>query len=367
MSFSFNRFATIVAGKSGTDKVAIMRVNRFLCAVLAAVAPVLATAAPMVFDHGCIGNAVEGCYLVGVGEISRDTPEELAAFIDVQGVEGNQILLDSNGGNLGAGIRMGRIIRENDMTAIVGAVEPRKPGGRFPLDLPTAGTCASACAYAFLGGTTRRLAKGSKLGFHQFYMGVQGASSSAQQVSGQLVSYLVEMGVDPRIFAKASSQGAESMYWVPEDEAESFDLITPYGYDDFFLEPYGKGVVAAAKRKTPTGPYDLVHQVTAYCRKGTATLLFTADFAPERSSTFNLSLDGRKRVINAAKVASRRTDNAGYLEVRLSSKDAVDLTKATLVETYFDYSRAEGWGYGTRLELNDMDRKMLDAAFRLCL
>ena len=344
-----------------------MRVIRFLCAVFTVAVPVLAKAAPMTFDYGCIGNAVEGCFLVGTGEITRETPDVLQRLLDDGPSDGNQILLDSNGGNLGAGVRMGRIIRENDMTAIVGMVEPRQSGGRFPLDLPTAGTCASACAYAFLGGTTRRLAKGSKLGFHQFYMGVQGASSSAQQVSGQLVSYLVEMGVDPRIFAKASSQGADSMYWVPENEAEEYDLITPYGYDDFFLEPYGKGVVAAAKRKTPTGAYDLVHQVTAYCRKGTATLLFTADFAPDRNSTFNLSLDGRKRVINAAKVATRRTDNAGYLEVRLSSKDAADLTKATRVETYFDYSRAEGWGYGTRLELNDMDRKMLDAAFRLCL
>lgn len=344
-----------------------MSVKRIVWALVALLAPLGAKAGPMTFDYGCIGNAVESCYLVGVGEITRDTPDVLQRRLNEGPIEGNQILLDSNGGNLGAGVRMGRIIRENDMTAVVGAVEPRKPGGRFPLDLPTAGTCASACAYAFLGGTTRRMREGSKLGFHRFYMGVQGASSSAQQVSGQLVSYLVEMGVDPRIFAKASSQGADSMYWVPEDEAEEFDLITPFGYEDFFLEPYGNGIVAASKRKTPPGAYDNVYQVTAYCRGGVAKLLFTATFAPERSTTFNLLLDGQRRVIAAGNVGTRRNDDAGYLEVRLSKSDAAAITRANLVETHFDYSRAEGWGYGTRLELTDMDRKMLAAAFRFCL
>lgn len=107
-----------------------------------------------------------------------------------------------------------------------------------------------------------------------------GASSSARQVSGQLVSYLVEMGVDPRIFAKASSQGADDMYWVPEGEAEEFDLITPNGYAAFFLEPYGKGVVAAAKRKTPPGPNDTAHQITAYCRAGCPSFCLPRPLCP---------------------------------------------------------------------------------------
>lgn len=324
-------------------------------------------AAPMRFDFTCFGNAVESCFVYAEGEIGPDTDRAFAAFLESNTVEGNQIVLHSSGGNLGAGIRLGRLIREAGLTTIIGEAK-RVEGSLSGYAWPTAGICVSACAYAFLGGTTRRMREGSELGFHRFYLGMQGASSSAQRVSGQVVSYLVEMGVDPRIFAKASSEGADSMYWVPLEEAEDYDLITPFGYDDFFLEPYGNGVVAASKRKTPPGPYDNVYQVTAYCRGDVPRLLFTATFAPEFAAEFDITIDsGERRITPAARVLTRRTDAAGYLEVSLSRADAAALEKATRVKTGFGYGRAAGGRYGTRLDLSDIDRKMLAVAFRFCL
>lgn len=340
--------------------------KRIFMALVAALWPLGASAEPMSFEFHCTGNAVEACFIYAKGEIVSDTDKVFERFLKSDIIEGNQIVLHSQGGNLGAGVRLGRLIRDAKLTTLVGEPQPR-PGTKDLLDFPTAGTCASACAYAFLGGTTRRLLEGSKLGFHQFYLGARGASGSAQQVSGVLVSYLVEMGVDPRVFTKASTEGAQSMYWVPLDEAEVFDLITPFGYEDFFLEPYGKGVVAASKRKTPPGPYDAVYQITAFCRGGEPKLLFTATIAPEPSADFDLTLDGGNRIIPAKAVKTRKTDTAGYLEVSLSRKDADALVSARQVTTGFHYARAYGGYYGTRLELTDMDRKMLEAAFRLCL
>lgn len=328
---------------------------------------VAAGAEPMRFDFACLGNAVESCFVYAEGEISADTDSAFAAFLDSNVMEGNQIVLHSQGGNLGAGVRLGRMIRDAGLTAIVGKAV-RVNGSLFGAsEWPSGGTCASACAYAFLGGTTRILTKDSRLGFHRFYMGVAGASASAQQVSGQLVSYLVEMGVDPRIFAKASSEGADSMYWVPTDEAESYDLVTPFGYDDFFLEPYGNGVVAASKRKTPPGPYDNVYQITAYCRSGVPKLLFTATYAPDYSESFSLTTDGQTSQIPVTQVTTRLSEAAGLLEVSLTRADADRLTTATDIRTGFHYARASGGSYETRLTLSDMDRKMLSAAFRFCL
>lgn len=330
------------------------------------IAPVL-RAEPMRFDFACLGNAVESCFVYAEGEIVPETDSAFRAFLDRGEMEGNQIILHSQGGNLGAGVRLGRMIREAGLTAIVGKAE-RVDGSLFGAsDWPSNGTCASACAYAFLGGATRVLTKGSRLGFHRFYMGVAGASESAQQVSGQLVSYLVEMGVDPRIFARASAEGADSMYWVPLDEAEAYDLVTPYGYEDFFLEPYGKGVVAAAKRKTPPGPYDNVYQVTAYCRGGIPKLLFTATYVPDFPAAFTLTVDGASRETDQANVSVRNAEGAGYLEVTLSRGDADRIIQTTDVRTGFRYSRAAGGSYETRLTLSEMDRNMLAAAFRFCL
>ena len=43
---------------------------------------------------------------------------------------------------------------------------------------PEPGICASACAYAFLGGVGRMLDETAKLGFHRFYIGDALASAT---------------------------------------------------------------------------------------------------------------------------------------------------------------------------------------------
>lgn len=343
--------------------------KQFLGAAVLTLSATTAQAEPMQFDFTCVGNAVEACFIYAEGEIVAETDKDFDRFLDSELIEGNQIVLHSQGGNLGAGVRLGRLIREAGLTSIVGEAERQAIGAAASgyAGFPTGGTCASACAYAFLGGTTRKLSEGSRLGFHRFYMGARGESSSAQQVSGVLVSYLVEMGIDARIFAKASSEGATSMYWVEPKEAAAFDLITPYGYGDFFLEPYGNGVVAAAQRKSSPGPYDNVTQITAYCRDNVPTLLFTATFAPDHSAGFEMVLDDARRTVSASRVSTRLAESTGYLEVTLSRQEAQALASSRSVYTSFGYSRASGGSYEARLDLGDMDQRMLETAFRLCV
>lgn len=82
------------------------------------------------------------------------------------------------------------------------------------------GICASACAYAFLGKELRGLSADAKLGFHRFYSKDALASSTTKLFSGQdlddtqritaaLSLYIVNMGVDARLLALASSSWAK--------------------------------------------------------------------------------------------------------------------------------------------------------------
>lgn len=344
-----------------------------------------AAAEPMRFEGMCFGNHVEKCFIVARGEITPQTPEAFREFLetpDSDGMprfEGNQIVLNSPGGSLAAGMELGRMIREHDLFSFVGNPEPDENGSWLSednnlYDYPTAGTCESACAYAFLGGKRRHLIGDSKLGFHRFYVGpgaaisinAEEALSQAQQISGQLISYLVEMDVDARVFTNASREGSRSMYWAKGQQARELGLVTDSGYGSFFLEPYGNGVVAAAKRHSPPGPYDLVYQVTAYCREGVPKLLFTADFAPPDSAAFGLSTDSYEATIPATDVTTRGGEEAGYLDVTLDRRSVAAITSAHELQTSFGYGRASGGFFETRLRLSDMDRKMLDAAFRLC-
>ena len=60
------------------------------------------------------------------------------------------VALDSLGGSLEAGIRIGEAIRAH-------ALATRVPAGA---------TCASACVYAFIGGIIRTVEKGGRVGIH---------------------------------------------------------------------------------------------------------------------------------------------------------------------------------------------------------
>ena len=326
----------------------------------------------MTFKMECLGNAAEGCFLVGEGLITKDTPDAFVRAANQGGLDGGQVLLNSPGGSLGAGLKLGRLIRQYNLFTVVG--DPKALRARE--DLPSGGICESACAYAFLGGIKRTLTEGAKLGFHQMSLDPEQSKKLAragalmadvQRLSGESISYIVEMGIDARIFTLAASAEGKKMYYPPREVAEDFGLITPFGYAPFIMEPYGKGVVAAAKRNTPTGPYDAVYQVTTFCSKGRNKLLFTAGFAPKRSVDFHLTLDGTTFTIPPARVSTRSNETTGYLEVVLNDREMKALTRATKVQSYFEYSRAEGWGFPARLELSDLDRKMIGASYRLCL
>jgi hypothetical protein len=327
----------------------------------------------MTFEERCMGNAVESCFLIAEGEITAETP---ALFTQsAPGSEARKILFDSPGGNLGAGIRLGRLIRENGFETFIGT-RASFEAQDYP---PSGGQCLSACAYAFAGGVMRNLGATGQLGFHQFRLGAKAdvsaeqlteAIEGAQAISAQVISYLVEMGVDARVFALASGKTGTDMHMITQQEALEFDLVAPRGFGSFFLEPYGNGVVAASKRVDRTGPYDLVTQMTAYCKKGKPKLLF---HAPEHglydqgARQFYLEVDGRAEVVAESAVSIRQSDSGAYLEVTLPAPVARLMEQGATLGTGFDFPRSAGGSYGTYLTLSEMDRQMLKAAFRLCL
>ena len=71
----------------------------------------------------------------------------------VSGLSNGVVVLSSPGGNLVAGLRIGTIIRLKNFATVV-------PDGTY---------CASACAFAWLGGTSRYMGQKGLVGFHAAY------------------------------------------------------------------------------------------------------------------------------------------------------------------------------------------------------
>ena len=133
--------------------------------------------------------------------------------------------LNSPGGSLQEGMDLGRYFHANAIaTYIVG------PGA----------SCASACAMAFLGGRDRNgdalRVKGAdaRLGFHSFRRplddrdytlhDMKAAMAYAQGELLKVTDYMIAVGADIEFMSLRLSTPAESMYWVPNEQALSLGV-----------------------------------------------------------------------------------------------------------------------------------------------
>jgi len=131
--------------------------------------------------------------------------------------------LSSLGGDLDEGLRLGRLFRDHRVATVVRRHD----------------ICLSACALAFLGGTShredgeravdQRLEIGGKLGFHTFYLNADSGRaptagdpvqsrrqgfSEARAATASLVRYAADLGIDPRFVANMMARPQAELTYV---------------------------------------------------------------------------------------------------------------------------------------------------------
>ncbi|MCP5075610.1 MAG: hypothetical protein GY947_20260 [Rhodobacteraceae bacterium] len=249
------------------------------------------------FAGGHDARCTNCAFVQAVGTITKSTPEAFARFLkkhDVNFVP-KSIRLHSSGGDLAAGIKLGETFRALGFATEVGSdreiangkevcsdEEPRLGdiclelhpyfGGRTSVRKP--GVCASACAYAFLGGVERVIVSPSKLGFHRFrsvhvmsrplsglFAGM--LLDEAQKETASLVLYAMKMGVDAHVVAGlAAEAGAGEMHWVSDNEASEFNVrYQPSAWKPWRLETDRGGVIARSDT------YNGRSSMLAYCER----------------------------------------------------------------------------------------------------
>jgi Predicted periplasmic protein len=224
----------------------------------------VATAAPMRFEWGGSNGRCEGCgpFIQADGDITPQTPADFQRFLRSQPSVAGVIRLHSDGGDLAAGLALGVLIRQAGLSTEVGAdklnrewlgSDRRRMSERIP------GLCASACAYAFLGGVKRTIEEGSRIGFHRFYKREAVAQPSVKQFTGDdldstqralagLLLYTIEMGVDARLVALASDAGAGEMRWLTPAEASDLKVAyQPEAWKPWRIEAYKDSIEAISE------------------------------------------------------------------------------------------------------------------------
>ncbi len=209
------------------------------------------------------GNLVGSEWIAAEGDIVAETATDLENFIKSFGHSENpggwSVRLNSPGGDVAGGIRLGELIRKLKLDTEIGATEPDAHGHwkRAP------GHCASACAFAFLGGLSRA-ASGGELGVHQFYDEISLRDPSAkvfssldmsehQFVSAMLIDYVFRMGVDPRFVSVAASTPPIEMQFLDDHLLDDLNVKWyPKEFDPWSIEPTGAVVIAITRSKDRT-------------------------------------------------------------------------------------------------------------------
>ncbi|MDX0594939.1 hypothetical protein GOD17_06925 [Sinorhizobium medicae] len=140
-----------------------------------------------------------------------DDPQALAREVSATGAK--VITFDSDGGNVVSAIAYGRVIRSLGLSSFQ----------------PRATQCVSACALAFVGAVIRHAEPGS-IGVHQSSFSANAvldghtAVAAVQQMTAQIMTYLLEMGVDPKLLQLSLSVAPNDMRYLTAAEMDEYNV-----------------------------------------------------------------------------------------------------------------------------------------------
>jgi hypothetical protein len=143
------------------------------------------------------------------------------------------VAFESEGGNLIAGIGIGRHIRGRGFASIV----------------PEGGRCASACAIAWLGGTPTIMAEHSLIGFHSAYDAHDNSTSGPDNAF--IGAYLNELGLSLDAIGYLTSAKPDDMTWLTYADA------TARGLDIRYLPDNSRELADAPALPAPAPPQQI--------------------------------------------------------------------------------------------------------------
>ena len=171
------------------------------------------------------------------------------------------VYFHSPGGDVTAGLQIGRLLRARGLTVGVGWTLPatcdrqdpsapacdtlKRSGRELPAELDiSAGFCASSCSYTILGGAVRNIGVGAKVGIHDMYMSptfrsfdgngrivdqpqvvsADSARIALAQRYGVIAAYLNQMGISLDLAKAAHSIPSNKLHVLTREELVAFGI-----------------------------------------------------------------------------------------------------------------------------------------------
>jgi hypothetical protein len=206
---------------------------------------------PMTFEWGETYGGTPAIF--ADGDLTVETPEALRAFLKRSIYTPDTVIyLNSLGGDLGAGMEVGKIIREAHLNTGI-ARNSRDPSQANTIDLDAfsrvyPGYCVSACSLAFLGGVARDVKPGATYAVHQVSMNcvdkkkarlqfpwilvpnvnycpdLDEALALVQTASGAVAEYVRSMGADPIFINEMAKAGPNAINALTENQLNAYKI-----------------------------------------------------------------------------------------------------------------------------------------------
>lgn len=204
------------------------------------------------------------------GVIDEGASDRLEKFLVDNKIPGDSsIYVNSGGGSLLEGMKLGRVIRKHGLFTYVG-----RSDSNFSKIYP--GECYSACSLAFLGGIFRFSYGGSSYGVHRFYAPPGGSSidsDAAQIISAAVIGYIQEMGINPSLFKLMTEAGSDEIRVLSGDEQASLGVVNNgEGPTTWTVESRDGRVYLQGERPTWRGPNIFIISCLARGRIGLMVL-----------------------------------------------------------------------------------------------
>lgn len=361
-----------------------------LCSLFVFLGNTNAVRANYELTHHCEGNSWATCYIRFDGIIEIGLAEHFERVLSE--VDYPTIFLNSPGGDLGEALAVGRLIRRFGRDTRVGLTSDfdylNQPS--YAPSPGAGGVCESACAYLFMGGVSRNVyeypsgsiddVQMSRIGFHRFYSRSSILNPDETQIaSGLLVEYLVEMGIDARLFLAASQFGEGEMYYLTEEDALNYGVISPTGFDHLTMEPYLDGVIAYSRRldlPDQIRPHDHTVQISFFCEGGEPRILITSkwrnvlQFLSRAEPAIGRYHSPSSFTAPSSFVSVREDNEYTYITLEFPStwrSRLLEIVDQRDFGVNLFPGNAAGGDFGGQIDLNDLDVEMIRSSFSLCI
>jgi hypothetical protein len=156
------------------------------------------------FDKSTSSNGEPDIIFV-TGDLTRGDEQK---FVDIALNSKSAIVtFQSRGGNLVAGIEIGRAIHLKGFATFVPDVQ-----------------CASACALAWLGGRVRYMSDTAQVGFHAVYVDKDGQPTVSSSGNALVGAYLSQLNLPASAIIYITEAPPEGMQWLNFGDAQHFGI-----------------------------------------------------------------------------------------------------------------------------------------------